>query len=231
MEARFIRREHLPFQARLETVDEDTRRPEAGQLDHRHGSELNQRPERHPLEVQAGCRDILAQVTRCDPEARFREESEELGRDQVDLSEGYAGPAAGQITVSDKWTCVWVCSFIPAVRSGARRTLAPGLFRRAKSMPLMLQSRSRRECRWGRSDSEEASASSHSSGRAIFDPAALISNTFDIEWPPRTGRRQSFPEVDRAEWFDIDLARTKMLSAQVELLDRLSAIAAESNIE
>ena len=68
-------------------------------------------------------------------------------------------------------------------------------------------------------------------GEGHFDPAALISNTFDIEWPPRTGRRQSFPEVDRAEWFDIELARTKMLSAQVELLDRLSAIAAESNIE
>ena len=68
-------------------------------------------------------------------------------------------------------------------------------------------------------------------GEGHFDPAALISNTFDIEWPPRTGRRQSFPEVDRAEWFDIELARTKMLSAQVVLLDRLSAIAAESNIE
>ena len=68
-------------------------------------------------------------------------------------------------------------------------------------------------------------------GEGHFDPAALISNTFDIEWPPRTGRRQSFPEVDRAEWFDIDSARTKMLSAQVELLDRLSAIAAESNIK
>ena len=68
-------------------------------------------------------------------------------------------------------------------------------------------------------------------GEGHFDPAALISNTFDIEWPPRTGRRQSFPEVDRAEWFDIDLARTKMLSAQVKLLDRLLAIAAESNIE
>jgi hypothetical protein len=109
MRARFIRREHLPFQARLETVDEDTRRPEAGQLDHRHGSKLNQRPERHPLEVQAGCGDILAQVTRCDLEARFREGFKELERDQVDLSEiGYAGPAAGQITVSDKWTCVCV---------------------------------------------------------------------------------------------------------------------------
>ena len=58
-----------------------------------------------------------------------------------------------------------------------------------------------------------------------------FSDSFDIEWPPRTGRRQSFPEVDRAEWFDIELARTKMLSAQVELLDRLSAKAAESNIE
>jgi predicted NUDIX family NTP pyrophosphohydrolase len=68
-------------------------------------------------------------------------------------------------------------------------------------------------------------------GEGHFDPAALISNTFDIEWPPRTGRLQSFPEVDRAEWFDIDLARTKMLSAQVELLDRLLALAAESDIE
>jgi predicted NUDIX family NTP pyrophosphohydrolase len=55
-----------------------------------------------------------------------------------------------------------------------------------------------------------------------FDPAELVSNTF--EWPPRSGRRQSFPEVDRAEWFDIEFARTKLLSGQVELLDRLSAI-------
>jgi len=65
-------------------------------------------------------------------------------------------------------------------------------------------------------------------GEGHFDPAALTSNTFDIEWPPRCGRRQSFPEVDRAEWFDIELARTKMLSAQVEFLDRLLAIAVES---
>jgi predicted NUDIX family NTP pyrophosphohydrolase len=63
-------------------------------------------------------------------------------------------------------------------------------------------------------------------GEGDFDPAALASNTFDIEWPPRSGRRQNFPEVDRAEWFDIESARPKMLSAQVELLDRLLAIAA-----
>ena len=57
-------------------------------------------------------------------------------------------------------------------------------------------------------------------GEGHFDLAVLTSNTFDIEWPPRSGRRQSFPEVDRPEWFDIESARTKMLSGQVELLDR-----------
>ena len=65
-------------------------------------------------------------------------------------------------------------------------------------------------------------------GEGHFDPAALTSNTFDIEWPPRSGRRQSFPEVDRAEWFDVEFARTKMLSAQVELLDRLLTVAGQS---
>jgi predicted NUDIX family NTP pyrophosphohydrolase len=68
-------------------------------------------------------------------------------------------------------------------------------------------------------------------GEGDFDPAALASNSFDIEWPPRSGRRQSFPEVDRAEWFNIDSARQKMLSAQVELLDRLLAIAAVDGAE
>jgi predicted NUDIX family NTP pyrophosphohydrolase len=65
-------------------------------------------------------------------------------------------------------------------------------------------------------------------GEGHFDPAALLSNTFDIEWPPRSGRRESFSEVDRAEWFDIEFARTKMLSGQVVLLDRLLAIVVES---
>jgi predicted NUDIX family NTP pyrophosphohydrolase len=65
-------------------------------------------------------------------------------------------------------------------------------------------------------------------GEGHFDAAALASNTFDIEWPPRSGRRQNFPEVDRAEWFDIEFARTKILSGQMELLDRLLAIAGES---
>lgn len=56
---------------------------------------------------------------------------------------------------------------------------------------------------------------------ADFDPATLASNTFSIEWPPRSGTEQEFPEVDRAEWFDPETARKKILPAQAKLLDRL----------
>jgi predicted NUDIX family NTP pyrophosphohydrolase len=58
---------------------------------------------------------------------------------------------------------------------------------------------------------------------AEFDPAELQSNTFSMEWPPRSGGEQEFPEVDRAEWFDLEAAREKILPAQAELLDRLLA--------
>jgi predicted NUDIX family NTP pyrophosphohydrolase len=54
-----------------------------------------------------------------------------------------------------------------------------------------------------------------------FDPTALDSNTFEMEWPPRSGREVEFPEVDRAEWFDREAARRKLLPAQGEFLDRL----------
>ena len=56
-----------------------------------------------------------------------------------------------------------------------------------------------------------------------FDPARLRSNTITIEWPPRSGRVQEFPEVDRAEWFKIDDVRTKLNSAQVALVEELAA--------
>jgi predicted NUDIX family NTP pyrophosphohydrolase len=56
---------------------------------------------------------------------------------------------------------------------------------------------------------------------AEIDPAAIKSNTCTIEWPPRSGRRLEFPEVDRAAWFSIETARTKINSAQAELLQRL----------
>jgi len=56
---------------------------------------------------------------------------------------------------------------------------------------------------------------------AEFDPAQLASNTFTMEWPPHSGTQQEFPEVDRAEWLDLETAREKILPAQAELLDRL----------
>ena len=54
-----------------------------------------------------------------------------------------------------------------------------------------------------------------------IDPAAVVSACFDLEWPPRSGVMQSFPEVDRAEWFTLDTAREKILPSQQPLLDRL----------
>lgn len=69
-----------------------------------------------------------------------------------------------------------------------------------------------------------------SGGKVVFawaveadvDPTGFRSNTFAMEWPPRSGRQQEFPEVDRAEWFDLDEARTKINPAQSVLLDRLT---------
>ena len=54
-----------------------------------------------------------------------------------------------------------------------------------------------------------------------LDARAVRSNSFEMEWPPRSGHRQEFPEIDRAEWFALEEARGKLVGAQVELLDRL----------
>jgi predicted NUDIX family NTP pyrophosphohydrolase len=53
-----------------------------------------------------------------------------------------------------------------------------------------------------------------------LDADAVESNTFTMEWPPRSGSMQAFPEVDRAGWFALDEAREKLNPAQAELLDR-----------
>lgn len=58
---------------------------------------------------------------------------------------------------------------------------------------------------------------------ADFDPAALHSNTFAMEWPPRSGVEREFPEVDRAEWFAPEEARRKLVEAQAAFVDRLLA--------
>lgn len=57
--------------------------------------------------------------------------------------------------------------------------------------------------------------------RGEFDPAALRSNTFFTEWPPKSGRQQEFPEVDRAAWFSMEEAGRKILKGQAALLREL----------
>jgi predicted NUDIX family NTP pyrophosphohydrolase len=55
-----------------------------------------------------------------------------------------------------------------------------------------------------------------------LDPDAVVSGTFEMEWPPRSGRRQTFPEIDRVAWYDLDVAAYKLVSGQRPFLDRLA---------
>lgn len=59
-----------------------------------------------------------------------------------------------------------------------------------------------------------------------LDVNEIRSTTFEIEWPPRSGRRQAFPEVDRAAWFDLGTARRKINAAQATFLERLEKLVA-----
>ncbi|MCK1422826.1 NUDIX domain-containing protein [Bradyrhizobium sp. 180] len=58
-----------------------------------------------------------------------------------------------------------------------------------------------------------------------IDTRSMRSNTFEIEWPPRSGKRQTFPEVDRAEWFALEEAKERINAGQRPLLDRLKRLA------
>lgn len=60
-----------------------------------------------------------------------------------------------------------------------------------------------------------------------LDAGAITSNTFTMEWPPRSGKLREYPEVDRAGWFGLAAARQKVLAAQAELIDRLLSALAE----
>jgi predicted NUDIX family NTP pyrophosphohydrolase len=60
-----------------------------------------------------------------------------------------------------------------------------------------------------------------------LDVSALRSNSFEMEWPPRSGHRRRFPEIDRAAWFSLEEARTKLVAAQAAFLDRLQALLGE----
>jgi predicted NUDIX family NTP pyrophosphohydrolase len=62
-----------------------------------------------------------------------------------------------------------------------------------------------------------------------FDPAALKSNTFSLEWPPHSGRSADFPEVDRAAWYSIDEAFTKISKGQKPIIAALEALMVRSS--
>jgi predicted NUDIX family NTP pyrophosphohydrolase len=62
------------------------------------------------------------------------------------------------------------------------------------------------------------------------DVRTLKSNSFEMEWPPRSGKMQAFPEVDRAEWFDLPRAHAKILESQRPLLDRLVEMIGQSRV-
>jgi predicted NUDIX family NTP pyrophosphohydrolase len=64
---------------------------------------------------------------------------------------------------------------------------------------------------------------------AELDVQAVKSNMFEIEWPPKSGKMQSFPEIDRAGWFDLPAARDKLLASQRPFLDRLEALVNHSS--
>ena len=61
-------------------------------------------------------------------------------------------------------------------------------------------------------------------GESDFDASEVRSNTFEIEWPPRSGRRQEFPEIDAAGWFTLDAARERLVKGQRPALDALARV-------
>ena len=64
--------------------------------------------------------------------------------------------------------------------------------------------------------------------RGDLDPDTAVSNTFEMEWPPRLGRTQEFPEIGRVAWFDLDEARVKIEAAQAPFPDRLERAVADA---
>jgi len=64
---------------------------------------------------------------------------------------------------------------------------------------------------------------------ADFDVSTLVSNTFELEWPPRSGVNREYPEIDRGEWFGVEAARAKINAAQAAFLDRLMELLAKGD--
>ncbi len=76
---------------------------------------------------------------------------------------------------------------------------------------------------------DELTAAKQAGGKVVYawaiegdcDPASIRSNTFSLEWPPRSGKRREFPEVDRGQWFSLAQAKEKIVKGQVSLLNEL----------
>ena len=64
-------------------------------------------------------------------------------------------------------------------------------------------------------------------GEADFEVDRVNSNLFDLEWPPRSGRTQQFPEIDDARWFPLEVSRAKVVKGQVAMLDALVTLIAD----
>jgi predicted NUDIX family NTP pyrophosphohydrolase len=61
------------------------------------------------------------------------------------------------------------------------------------------------------------------------DPTAIVSNTFETEWPPGSGRRRAFPEVDRAAWFPLEEAKRRLVSGQIGFVEELADLLARAD--
>jgi predicted NUDIX family NTP pyrophosphohydrolase len=82
------------------------------------------------------------------------------------------------------------------------------------------------------SESIELKPLKQKSGKLVYawaiemdlEPSAIESNEFEMEWPPRSGKKCTFPEIDKAAWFNVEVAKEKIITAQVTLIDELVSI-------
>ena len=134
-------------------------------------------------------------------------------------------------------------SFIRVVRFGPRRTTEHGQFRRVN----LLTAKSRSKLRSANFTEETSfpikgmftplNPVKQPGGKTVYawavegdiDASAVHSNTFSMEWPKGSAKTKSFPEIDRADWFDLDTAKVKILKGQLGLLEQLSRKLSQPN--
>ena len=183
--------------------------------------------------LEAGATPLHRRLRRPAPRPRPAEGLDRLARQTAARDRAVRGhPPAPAPARTAPSRCCWRTW---AARSGPARTRARGRSRRASTRPP--RTRARRLAAssprsWARprpkvSCVDLGTVRSGSKVIAAFalagdlDADHVVSNTFELEWPPRSGRTQSFPEVDRAAWFDLDTARRKIVKSQRPFLDRI----------